>query len=317
MCYTNKTVLVTGGAGFIGSNVVKRLLDDGYKVVVIDNFDEYYSVDIKENNIKEFTSNHNFTLYRIDICNMGELEKVFKNHKIYSVIHLAAKAGVRNSINNPISYIKNNIEGTVNLLELMKKYNIKKIVFASSSSVYGNSNKEKFSEDDKISEPISPYAATKSSCEQFIYAYSYLFNINAVILRFFTVYGKNQRPDLAINKFVRLIKNNKNVDVYGDGTSYRDYTYIDDIVDGIISALNYDKSRFEIINLGGGKPVALKNLISIIEKLLSKSAKKNFMPMQMGDVLKTYADISKAKKILNYNPKFPIEKGLEEYIKTT
>lgn len=313
----NKTILVTGGAGFIGSNTVKRLLNDDYKVVVVDNFDEYYSVDIKENNIKEFTSNPNFILYKTDICNVEELETVFRNHKFHTVIHMAAKAGVRNSINNPIPYIKNNIEGTVNILELMKKYDVKKIVFASSSSVYGNSNKEKYSEDDKISEPISPYAATKSSCEQFIYTYSYLYNINAVVLRFFTVYGKNQRPDLAISKFIKLIRNDKNIDVFGDGTSYRDYTYIDDIVDGIISALNYDKSRYEIFNLGGGHPVILKDLISIIEKLLKKSAKKNTMSMQMGDVFKTYADISKAQKILNYNPKFSIEKGIEEYIKTT
>ena len=242
------------------------------------------------------------------------LSKIFEENKIDVVVHIAASAGVRPSIENPLSYVKNNIEGTVNILEVMKRKNVQRIVFASSSSIYGNCKEEIFSEDLKVSEPISPYAASKSACEQFLYTYSKLFDIQVVALRFFTVFGPRQRPDLAIRKFIDLIKEDRPIPVYGDGTTIRDYTYVDDIVDGIISAINYNDTPYEIINLGGGAPVSLNEMISTIEKVLNKKATIEHLPMQLGDVSKTAADITKAKKLLNYNPKTSFKEGIIKFI---
>ena len=234
-------ILITGGAGFIGSTLADKLLKiESNNVIVIDNFNDYYSTTLKEKNIKHNLDNKNYKLYRGDICDKNLLSKIFEENQIDVVVHIAASAGVRPSIENPLSYVKNNIEGTVNIVEVMKENGIKKIVFASSSSIYGNCKEEIFSEDLKVSEPISPYAASKSACEQFLYTYSKLFDIQVVALRFFTVFGPRQRPDLAIRKFIDLIKENKPIPVYGDGTTIRDYTYVDDIVDGIISAINYN-----------------------------------------------------------------------------
>ena len=307
-------ILITGGAGFIGSTFADKMLKEDNKIIVIDNFNDYYSPKLKENNIKHNLNNKNYKLYRGDICDKSLLEKIFDENKIDVVVHIAALAGVRPSIDNPLSYVKNNIEGTVNILEVMKENNVKKIVFASSSSIYGNCLEEKFLEDLKVSEPISPYAASKSACEQFLYTYSKLYDIQVVALRFFTVFGPRQRPDLAIRKFIDLIKEDKPIPVYGDGTTIRDYTYIDDIVDGIIGAINYNDTQYEIINLGGGAPVSLNQMIETIEKVLNKKAKIERLPMQPGDVNKTAADITKAKKLLNYNPKTSFESGIIKFI---
>ncbi len=307
-------ILITGGAGFIGSTLADKLLEENNKIVVIDNFNDYYSPKLKEKNIKHNLDNKNYKLYRGDICDKNLLRKIFEENQIDVVVHIAASAGVRPSIENPLSYVKNNIEGTVNIVEVMKENGIKKIVFASSSSIYGNCKEEIFSEDLKVSEPISPYAASKSACEQFLYTYSKLFDIQVVALRFFTVFGPRQRPDLAIRKFIDLIKENKPIPVYGDGTTIRDYTYVDDIVDGIISAINYNDTPYAIINLGGGAPVSLNEMIATIERVLNKKATVEHLPMQLGDVNKTAADITKAKKLLNYNPKTSFKEGIIKFI---
>lgn len=315
-------ILITGGAGFIGSTLADKLLklstsfqnNINNKIIIIDNFNDYYSPELKDLNIKHNLANPDYKLYRGDICDRNLVNKIFKNHEINCVIHIAARAGVRPSLEDPLEYVRSNIEGTINILEAMRKNNVKKIVFASSSSVYGNCKAEKFTEDLKVTEPISPYAATKSACEQFLYTYSKLYDMQALCLRFFTVYGPRQRPDLAIRKFIELIEQDKPIPVYGDGTTMRDYTYIDDIVNGIMSAINYDKTPYEIINLGGGSPVTLNEMIATIEKVLGKKAKIERLPMQPGDVDRTVADITKARRLLNYNPQTTFEEGIRKFI---
>lgn len=306
--------LITGGAGFIGSSLTERLLDDNNKIFVIDNFNDYYDVNLKEKNVQQFLANKNYKLYRGDICDRNLVKEIFRQNHIDVVVHIAARAGVRPSLEDPLEYVRSNIEGTINILENMKEFSCKKIVFASSSSVYGNCTAEKFSEDLKVTEPISPYAATKSACEQFLYTYSKLYGINAVCLRFFTVYGPKQRPDLAIRKFIELIEQDKSIPVYGDGSTMRDYTYIEDILNGICAAIEYDKTPYEIINLGGGSPVTLSQMIRTIEKVLNKQAKIERLPMQPGDVNKTVSDISKAQKLLNYEPKTTFEDGIKKFV---
>ena len=306
--------LITGGAGFIGSSLTERLLDDNNKIFVIDNFNDYYDVNLKEKNIQPFLANKNYKLYRGDICDRNLVKEIFRQNHIDVVVHIAARAGVRPSLEDPLEYVRSNIEGTINILENMKEFSCKKIVFASSSSVYGNCTAEKFSEDLKVTEPISPYAATKSACEQFLYTYSKLYGINAICLRFFTVYGPKQRPDLAIRKFIELIEQDKSIPVYGDGSTMRDYTYIEDIINGICAAIEYDKTPYEIINLGGGSPVTLSQMIRTIEKVLNKQAKIERLPMQPGDVNKTVSDISKAQKLLNYEPKTTFEEGIKKFV---
>lgn len=307
-------ILITGGAGFIGSTLTEKLLSQNYKVFAIDNFNDFYNPQIKENNVKNFLQNNNYKLFRGDICDTDLINKIFSENHIDCVIHIAANAGVRPSLENPIRYVRTNIEGTVNILEQMRLHNIKKIIFASSSSVYGNCTAEKFSEDLKVTEPISPYAATKSACEQFLYTYSKIYGINTICLRFFTVFGPKQRPDLAIRKFIELIEQNKPIPVFGDGTTIRDYTYIDDIIDGILKAIDYNKTPYEIINLGGGSPVTLNQMIETIEKVLGKKAEINRLPMQPGDVNKTISDITKAKQLLGYNPKTTFEDGIRKFV---
>ncbi len=315
-------ILITGGAGFIGSTLADKLLklstsfqnNINNKIIIIDNFNDYYSPELKDLNIKHNLANPDYKLYRGDICDRNLVNKIFKNHEINCVIHIAARAGVRPSLEDPLEYVRSNIEGTINILEAMRKNNVKKIVFASSSSVYGNCKAEKFTEDLKVTEPISPYAATKSACEQFLYTYSKLYDMQALCLRFFTVYGPRQRPDLAIRKFIELIEQDKPIPVYGDGTTMRDYTYIDDIVNGIMSAIDYDKTPYEIINLGGGSPVTLNVMIATIEKVLGKKAKIERLPMQPGDVDKTVADITKARLLLNYNPQTTFEEGIRKFM---
>lgn len=306
-------ILITGGAGFIGSSLADKLVYDN-KIVVVDNFNNYYSPEIKEKNVAHNLNNPNYKLYRVDICNTENLKKVFEENKIDFVVHIAASAGVRASIENPELFVKSNIEGTLNILELMREFDIKKLVFASSSSVYGNCNKEKFSEDLNVSRPISPYAATKSACEQLIYTYSKLYNINALCLRLFTVYGPRQRPDLAISKFTDLIKQGKSIPFYGNGETYRDYTYIDDILDGIISAINYDQTPYEIINLGGGEHITLTDMVKTLENILGKKAILEHLPMQKGDVIRTSADLTKAKKLLGFEPKTKFVDGIKNFV---
>ena len=311
-----KTYLVTGGAGFIGSSLVSRLLEN-YKVVVIDNFNDYYDIHIKERNISEFQENNNFKLYKCDIRNKEELEVVFKDNKIDCVIHLAAYAGIRNSINNPNIYTEVNVIGTQNLLEIMKDYNVRKIVFSSSSSVYGNSEILPLNENMDTDSPLSPYAATKKASEVMLYTYHSLYNIDVIILRLFTVYGPRQRPDLAIYKFTKAIMNNEEITMYKINSSLRDYTYIDDVVDAFINSIYYiekSNSIYEIMNIGSNKPIKLIDMIDILAKNLNKKPNIKIVVNQLGDVDNTHADIHKAKSLINYIPKTNFDEGIKKFI---
>lgn len=310
-----KNILVTGGAGFIGSHLVGHLLVEGaWNVSVVDNFNDFYPPERKRQNITSFLSNSNFKLYENDICDYESLYQIFDENKFDVIVHLAARAGVRPSLEKPRAYAETNINGTLNLLELAKEFEVKQFVFGSSSSVYGANRKVPFSEGDNVAEPISPYAATKIAGEVLCYTYSYLYKIRTICLRFFTVYGASQRPDLAIYKFSKLILEDKPISVFGDGTSKRDYTYIDDIIQGVRAAIDYDKSMYEVINLGESQTVELHELISLLEKNLGKKAIIKHQPMQPGDVPQTFADISKAKKLLNYNPNTKIEVGIRKFV---
>lgn len=308
-----QTFLITGGAGFIGSHLIDCLMNRDIRIVCVDNFDDFYSKETKLNNIQQHRQNPDFKLYKADIIDKTALERIFAENKIDRVIHIAAKAGVRPSLENPQKYFETNINGTVNLLELTEKYGIKKFIFASSSSVYGARKDGPFNEEMKIDRPISPYAATKAAGEQICYTYSHLYGINIVCLRFFTVYGPRQRPDLAIHKFAKLITEGKPIPVFGDGTTKRDYTYIDDIIQGVTAAIDYEQTPFEVINLGESNTVELNYLIQLIEENLGKKAIIDKKPDQPGDVPMTYADVTRAKKLLNYNPKTNIEEGIREF----
>lgn len=313
-----KTYFVTGGAGFIGSNLVEKLLNLHLKVVVIDNFCDFYDPKIKEDNIKEYLLNPNFKLYKGDIRDYDLLNTIFSENKIDLIIHLAAMAGVRPSIENPILYQEVNGIGTQNVLEIAKRYNIKNLVMASSSSVYGNSKEVPFKEDMVVDYAISPYAATKKSNEVMAHVYHKLYQMNIVMLRFFTVFGPRQRPDLAINKFVRLMLEGKEIPMYGDGTTSRDYTYVDDVVDGIIKSISYIETHnevYEIMNIGNSNPISLNEMIETIGKVLKVNFKIKKLPMQLGDVNRTYADISKAKKLIGYEPKINFEEGIIRFVK--
>ena len=313
-----QTFLITGAAGFIGSHLADKLLNEGNKVIVVDNFCDFYNPEIKENNVKHNLSNPNYKLYRADIRDRNELAKVFNENKIDVVIHLAAMAGVRPSIDNPIYYQEVNCVGTQNILEEMKLHNIKKLVMASSSSVYGNCKEVPFKENMIVDFAISPYAATKKANEVMTHVYHKLFDFNVIMLRFFTVFGPRQRPDLAINKFTRLMLNNEPIPLFGDGTTSRGYTYIDDIVDGIIRSCNYVENNndvYEILNLGNSSPVSLKEMINTIAEVLNKTPNIQELPMQPGDVERTFADISKAKKLIGYNPKTSFQEGIENFVK--
>lgn len=311
------TYLVTGGAGFIGSSLVDKLLLEGHKVVIIDNFCDLYNPTIKEMNIKHNLENKNFKLYRGDIRDSKLVCDIFDENKIDVVIHLAAMAGVRPSIENPVLYQEVNCMGTQNILEQMNKHNCKNLVMASSSSVYGNCKEVPFREDMIVDYAISPYAATKKANEVMTHVYHKLNSMNVIMLRFFTVYGPRQRPDLAINKFTNLMLNNEEIPMFGDGTTSRDYTYIDDIVDGIIKSIQYVENNndvYEIINLGNSSPISLKEMINTIGNVLNIEPKIKQLPMQPGDVDRTYADITKAKKMLGYEPKTSFEDGIRKFI---
>ena len=312
-----KTYLITGGAGFIGSTLADKLLEKNFKVIVVDNFNDFYDPKIKENNVKNNLNNSNYKLERVDIRDEKTLEKVFDNNEIDGVFHLAAMAGVRPSIENPILYQQVNGIGTQVILEQAKKHNIKNLVMASSSSVYGNCKEVPFKEDFIVDFAISPYAATKKSNEVMAHVYHKLFDMNIIMLRFFTVFGPRQRPDLAINKFTRLMLEEKEIPMFGDGTTSRDYTFVDDIVDGIIKSMEYEEKHenvYEILNLGNSSPITLKEMIDIIGKVLNIEPVINQLPMQPGDVERTYADISKAKALIGYEPKTSFEDGIKKFV---
>ncbi len=312
------TYLITGGAGFIGSSLADDLLEKNNRVVVIDNFCDFYDPQIKENNIKNALKNDNYKLYRGDIRDKKLLNKIFSENDIEVVVHLAAMAGVRPSIENPVLYQEVNCLGTQNILECMKEKRIMNLVMASSSSVYGNSKTVPFKETDIVDFAISPYAATKKANEVMTHVYHKLYNMNVIMLRFFTVYGPRQRPDLAINKFTRLMLEGKKIPMFGDGSTSRDYTYIGDIVDGIEKSVNYclnNSNVYEILNLGNSSPVSLKEMINIIGKCLNAVPDIEELPMQLGDVDRTYACIDKAKDMIGYNPQTPFEEGIKKFVK--
>ncbi|MFC1913739.1 GDP-mannose 4,6-dehydratase [Chloroflexota bacterium] len=306
------TVLVTGGAGFIGSHLAERLLSRGDRVICLDNFDRYYSPQVKRNNIKKALDSELFELVEYDI--RDDLTEIFRSYRIDRIVHLAARAGVRFSISDPFIYQDVNIRGTINLLEQIKEYGITNFVFASSSSVYGASADIPFCEIDNLTKPVSPYAASKQAGELFCYTYHHLYQISITCLRFFTVYGPRQRPDMAIHKFTGLIDRGEEIPLYGDGTSKRDYTYISDIIDGVISALD-NPLGFEVFNLGGSDTTELSHLLSLLEQKMGKKAKLRSLPIQAGDVPITYADIAKAKRLLKYEPRVKIEQGIDEFIR--
>ena len=310
-----KNFLITGGAGFIGSHLVDRLLaTDVANVTVVDDFNDFYDPSIKHNNIHEHLKDSRYTIHEIDIRDRAKLEEIFTANSFECVVHLAARAGVRPSLSEPQLYTETNINGTLNLLDLARQHKLKQFVFGSSSSVYGINAKVPFSENDPIRQPISPYAATKGAGELLCHTYSHLYGLRCVCLRFFTVYGPRQRPDLAIHKFAKLISTNKPIPVFGDGTTRRDYTYVDDIVDGVMAAIDYDKTNYEVFNLGESRTVELNELISLLERELDTHAIIDRQPPQPGDVPQTFADISKARALLGYDPKTQIEEGLHRFV---
>lgn len=331
--------LVTGGSGFIGSHLIGELLKDGHFVINIDNFDDFYDYQIKvkntlesvslpsdfefsnkENDIQSLinkTKSDHYILYYADIRDKETLNNIFKNHTIDVVIHLAALAGVRPSIERPLDYEEVNIKGTMNIWELCKEHGVKKNIIASSSSVYGNNEKIPFSETDNVDRPISPYAATKKCTEILGHVYHHLYGIDMIFLRFFTVYGPRQRPDLAIHKFTKLISKQEELPFYGDGSTARDYTYIDDIIDGIKKSIAYVEKKnsvYETLNLGESEVVTLSEMLNGIEQELGKMAQKKYLPMQPGDVLKTNADIEKAKQLVGYAPKTKYQNGIKKFV---
>jgi UDP-glucuronate 4-epimerase len=311
----NKNILITGGAGFIGSHLVDNLLtEDGWNITVIDDLNDFYSPEIKRLNIASHRDDDRFKFVECDIRDANELKTVFDEGEFDVIVHLAARAGVRPSLKEPKLYVETNINGTTNLLDLAREFSVPQFVFGSSSSVYGINSKVPFSEDDKIFQPISPYAATKAAGELLCHTYTHLYDIRTVCLRFFTVYGARQRPDLAIHKFTRLISEGRPIQVFGDGSSRRDYTYVDDIIQGVRAAIGYEATMHEVFNLGESETIELRRLIELIEQSLGVKAVIDRQPMQPGDVPITYADISKAREMLNYNPQTKIEDGIPKFV---
>ena len=305
-------ILVTGGAGFIGSHLVERLLADGHEVAIIDDFNDFYDPQIKRGNIAAVASE--ITVHQADLRYGRAVSEVFRHGRFDTVIHLAARAGVRPSINQPQLYYDTNVGGTLHLLEAARAVGIERLIFASSSSVYGLARTVPFSEDLHLTQTISPYAATKIAGEFLCSTYSHLYRMRIVALRFFTVYGPRQRPDLAIHKFARLISEGKPIPVFGDGSTARDYTYIDDIIQGVMAAVKYEGPRFDVFNLGESETVQLRDLIAAIEDAVGRKAQINHLPEQPGDVPMTCADISKAKRLLGYNPTTPLAVGLPKFV---
>jgi UDP-glucuronate 4-epimerase len=305
-------VLVTGGAGFIGSHLVEALLNAGHAVSVIDDFNDFYDPQIKRKNLQPVLAH--IRLHSIGIGDKDAILHTFSEERPETVVHLAARAGVRPSIQSPELYLATNITGTFHLLEASKEYGVKRFIFASSSSVYGASGLAPFREDQVLTQTLSPYASTKLAGEHICSHYSYLYHIGVICLRFFTVYGPRQRPDLAIHKFTDLIYRGKPIDVYGDGTARRDFTYIDDIIQGVMASLDHDGAPFDIFNLGESETIELRKVIAEIEGTLEKKATINRLPPVPGDMPTTYADISKARRLLGYAPATRIQSGLRKFI---
>ena len=307
-------ILLTGAAGFIGSHVVEHLLHQGHQVFGIDNFDDFYSRSIKEQNLSECLLNPSFTFIE---GNVGDVASLFQDTKFDLVIHLAAKAGVRPSIAQPEQYIDANLSQTMALLQWMKAHGMNKLIFASSSSVYGNNAKVPFAESDQVNHPISPYAFTKKAGELLTHTFHHLANMDVINLRFFTVYGERQRPDLAIHKFAKAMLNGQAITLFGNGSTSRDYTYVGDIVQGIISSMEYVLSHqkvYETINLGSKYPIQLIDLVHTLEEIIGLPANIQWMDMQEGDVDRTFADIQKAERLLQYAPKTSLKEGLTRFV---
>lgn len=308
-----KTILVTGSAGFIGFHVAKKLLEQGHTVIGLDNLNDYYDVNLKLARNKILEQNNNYKFYKADLADLAAVKKIFTENSINKICHLAAQAGVRYSLTHPHIYIKTNLVGFTNLIDEAKNAGIKNFIYASSSSVYGGNKKMPFSVADEVNKPISLYAATKKADELIAYTYYHLYNMNCTGLRFFTVYGPYGRPDMAAFLFTDAILNNKPIKVFNHGKMKRDFTYIDDIVAGVIAAL--EKSyAYEILNLGNNNPIELAYFIELIEKELNKKAEKNLLPLQPGDVPETYADIKSSQEKLNFKPTTSIEQGIKKFI---
>ncbi len=307
-------ILVTGGAGFIGSHLVDQLLAESHRVICLDNFDDFYDPAQKRQNLSKALPQENFRLVIGDLREMEKLKEIFAAERIDQVVHLAARAGVRPSIGDPLLYAEVNIRGTLNLLETCRQFGVKKFIFASSSSVYGNNPKTPFVEEDRVDNPISPYAATKKAGELLCYTYHHLYDFDIACLRYFTVYGPRQRPEMAIHYFTRLIYEEKKVPIFGDGNSRRDYTYIDDALQATMAAIKRSHG-YEIYNIGESRTVSLLKLVRVLEERLGKKARLEFWPPQPGDVAITFADIRKAQKILGYSPRMSIEEGVERFVR--
>jgi UDP-glucuronate 4-epimerase len=310
-----KNILLTGGAGFIGSHLADRLINEkAWHITVVDDLNDFYSPQIKRANISRLLAEPDHEFIEADIRDPLAMRQVFADRSFEVIVHLAARAGVRPSLSEPALYYQTNVDGTLNLLELAKEFGVEQFIFGSSSSVYGINDKVPFSEDDRIHQPISPYAASKAAGELLCHTYSHLYDIRTICLRFFTVYGARQRPDLAIHKFSKLITEGKPIQVFGDGSARRDYTYIDDIIQGVRAAIDYNASMHEIFNLGESETTELGRLIELLEQNLDMRAVIDRQPMQPGDVPITFADISKARKLLNYDPKTRIEQGIPKFV---
>ncbi len=314
---SQKRILLTGGAGFIGSHLAEELIRRGAKLSIVDNLDNFYALSRKRLNLREIQNAGTFEFFEVDVRDVDALRKVAERVQPEIVIHLAARAGVRPSIEQPALYESVNVAGTVNLLEIAREFKVQRLIFGSSSSVYGITNTVPFCEDDLKTRPISPYAATKLAAELMCYTYTHLYGLTILCLRFFTVYGPRQRPDLAIHKFTALIDAGKPIPVYGDGSMGRDYTYVDDIVSGVVASLEYapqPKLPFEVFNLGNSHPVRLRELIAQLEAATGKKARQERLPDQPGDVPITWANIDKAKRLLGYSPKTSMEQGLRNFV---
>ena len=313
MANKNQVILVTGAAGFIGFHLSKKLLEMGERVVGVDNLNSYYDVNLKKARLEILESNNNFGFYKEDIQNLDALKDIFRQHQIEIICNLAAQAGVRHSLKHPFSYQKSNLEGFLNIIELARKYKVNNFIYASSSSIYGNNKNIPFSVDDRVDTPISLYAATKKANELIAHAYSHLYQIPCTGLRYFTVYGPWGRPDMALFLFTDAILKGMPINVYNYGRMKRDFTYIDDIVEGTVAALKRPVP-YEIFNLGNSDSVHLLDFIHILEEELGQEAEKNMMPMQPGDVAETAADIQKSRKLLGFNPKTSLREGIKKFV---
>ncbi|BCX02580.1 MAG: epimerase [Candidatus Roseilinea sp.] len=307
-------VLVTGGAGFIGSHLVDRLLNEGWHVTVVDNFDPFYDPLIKRRNIAAHTQQPGYELLELDIRDLNALRDIFSERRFEVIVHLAAKAGVRPSIERPLEYQDVNVRGTHNLLELAKEKGVSQFVFASSSSVYGLNPNVPWREDDPVLLPISPYASTKVSGELLGHVYSHLYGIRFIALRLFTVYGPRQRPDLAIHRFARLMLNGEPIPIYGDGSTRRDYTYVGDVVEGIRRAMDYSAASYEVINIGNNQTISLIEMVRGLEEALCIKAKLQYLPLQSGDVPQTWASSDKAERLLGFRPRTPYREGVQVFV---